>query len=144
MLSLTHALAGAAIAKISASSKTAMIFALLSHPLLDYIPHWDLMTRNGKRTVNQVVIYSLIDAGIGFILGVLIFKNSVPLPTLLGAMFMAQIPDWLEAPYTVFNWRFPPFSWVKEFQHKIHHKAKFPDGLYIQLILIFFLLLISK
>lgn len=144
MLATSHALTGAAIAKLIPDPLTGYLLAFLSHPILDYIPHWDLMTRYTKRLKRKVIVNSLIDSGSGFLLGLLLFSPSVPLPELLITMSAAQLPDWVEAPYTAFDWRFPPFSWVKTFQHYVHNKITFPDGLYTQLILVFLLLLISR
>lgn len=143
MLAASHAITGAVIAKLAPTPTIGYIVAFISHPILDSIPHWDLMTRHNNRSKKRIVIYSLFDASVGFILGLLLFKTAIPPFQLLLTMAAAQLLDWLEAPYIVFNWKFPPFSWVKLFQHKIHHKLSFPDGLLTQLILIFFLLLIS-
>lgn len=144
MLAATHAITGAVIAKVSPSPSLGYVLALLSHPLLDLIPHWDMRTRHSKRPRDSVIFYSLIDAFVGFALGFLLVKNAVPWEQLFLTMFVSQLPDWLEAPYVVFNWKFPPFSWIKAFQHLVHNKLSFPDGLYTQLILIFLLLLITR
>lgn len=144
MLAATHAITGAALARLAPSPATGYLLALLSHPLLDYIPHWDMRTRHTKRPISLVVCLSLIDAFLGFLLGFALFKNKVPATQLFITMLIAQIPDWLEAPYAVLNWKFPPFSWVKAFQHLVHRKMPFPDGLFTQLILIFLVLLIAK
>lgn len=144
MLVTTHSITGAVIAKLTPSPVLGYAVALLSHPVLDYIPHWDLKTRFTKRPINRVILYSLLDVFAGFGLGFLLVRDTVPATQLLLTMFAAQLPDWFEAPYVVFGWKFPPFSWVKSFQHKVHHKLPFPDGLFTQLILIFSLLLISR
>ena len=144
MLAATHAITGAIIAKVTPDPILGYALALASHPLLDYLPHWDLRTRHSRRPLQHTVVISLVDAGIGFFLGFLIAGNSIPPLRLLTTMFVAQLPDWLEAPYVVFGWKFPPFSWIKSLQHTIHKKLPFPDGIYTQLILIFLLLLLSK
>jgi hypothetical protein len=144
MLATTHSLTGAVIAKLAPSPIIGYAAALLSHPILDLIPHWDLMTRSAKRTKDRIIFLSLIDALVGLGLGFLLFNKVVPPFQLFLTIAAAQSPDWLEAPYHVFDWNFPPFSWVKEFQHRIHYKLPYPDGLFTQLILIFFLLLLAK
>jgi hypothetical protein len=144
MLATTHSITGAVIAKLSPSPSLGYAAALLSHPILDFIPHWDLMTRHAKRTKDRIIIFSLVDALAGLTLGFLLFKEVVPSFQLFFTIAAAQLPDWLEAPYHVFNWKFPPFSWVKEFQHRVHHKLPYPDGLFTQLIVIFALLLLAK
>lgn len=144
MLATTHAITGSVIAMISPSPLVAYLAAILSHPILDLIPHWDLMTRHVKRSQRLVIVSSFVDAAAGFSLGFILFGGEISPFRLLGTMFAAQLPDWIEAPYVVFGWKFPPFSWVKAFQHRFHRKLPYPDGLYTQLILIFLLLLLSK
>jgi len=133
MLALSHALTGALIA-----SKTTPVvgysLAIISHPLLDLFPHWDFNTRcNDDRSVIKTIALSLADASIGFGLGILLYNSQVPLDQLLTTMFLAQLPDWLEAPYHVFKWKFPPFTWVKKFQHMMHWKLQAPWGILTQL-----------
>lgn len=144
MLAVTHAITGAAIAKIFPNPAIGYFFAFLSHPVLDYIPHWDLKTRQSRHSLPKIIIYSLLDAFLGFFIGYLLFKPYLPALTIFISIFLAQLLDWLEAPYTVFKWKFPPFSLVKEFQHQIHNKLAFPEGLYTQFIVIFFLLMLSR
>ncbi|OGY18299.1 MAG: hypothetical protein A2900_04590 [Candidatus Chisholmbacteria bacterium RIFCSPLOWO2_01_FULL_50_28] len=144
MLAATHAIAGAAIANLAPSPAIGVVAALLSHPLLDCVPHWDLRTRHKNRGRNRVILYSLLDAVIGFTVGFLLIPRTVSPLLLFLTMFSAQLPDWIEAPYVIFRWRFPPFSWVKTIQHILHQKLPFPDGLLVQVILVFFLLLITK
>src|SRR3989344_2208802 len=129
MLAASHALAGAAIAAATPSSTAGFIIALLSHPLLDFIPHWDLHTRYTRRSRFKLIILSLTDAALGILPGVWLFRHLVPLPQLILTMLIAQAPDWLEAPYHLFNWHFPPFSTVKRLPHLWHHKLGRPWGL---------------
>jgi hypothetical protein len=143
MLAATHAIAGAALLKISPNPFSGYLLALLSHPILDFIPHWDMKTRHVIRPKKFIIFYSMVDASIGFFLGFLLFSNSIPPMQLALAMFLAQLPDWLEAPYSVLDFKFPPFSWIKSFQHRVHNKLAFPNGLLTQFILIFLLLLLS-
>lgn len=144
MLALTHSIVGASIAKLAPTPAAGYLLAVISHPILDSIPHWDMRTRHVKRPIKKIISYSLLDASLGFILGFLLFSNLVPAEQLLITIFAAQSIDWFEAPYTVLNFKFPPFSWVKRFQHFAHQKLPFPDGLYTQLIVIFFMLLVSR
>ncbi len=144
MLAATHAITGAIIAKVAPTPMAGYAIALLSHPLLDLIPHWDLRTRHNHRSREKIIIYSLLDAALGFALGFWITAGLVPPLILITTMFVAQLLDWLEAPYMILKWKFPPFSWVKTFQHYVHTKLPFPDGLLVQFILVFFLLLVTK
>lgn len=137
MLAISHALAGAAIAAHAPTPLSGFILALLSHPLLDLFPHWDFNTRGGAhRSPATTIAISLADAGLGFVAGYWLFGSTVPLPLLFATMFMAQLPDWLEAPYHVFDWHFPPFTWVKHFQHIFHYKLASPWGVVTQVVFI--------
>lgn len=144
MLAFSHALAGAAIAASAPHPTVGYFIAILSHPVLDLIPHWDFNTRNGHRTRPQTIAISLADACLGFGLGWLFFSHQVPLPTLAATMFLAQLPDWLESPYHIFYWRFPPFTWVKQFQHHLHWKLELPWGLYTQLTFLVVIVLLTR
>lgn len=145
MLAATHAITGGLIAAVAANPTTAIVAAVISHPLLDLFPHWDLNTRKDtQRSTAQVIALSLADASIGFLIGWLLFGSLVDLTVLLAAMFAAQIFDWAEAPYKVFNWRFPPFSTVKKFQHHCHTKLEWPWGFLPQIAILLFAVYIAS
>ncbi len=134
MLALSHALTGAVIAAKTTNPILGYSLAIVSHPLLDLFPHWDFNTRcTEDRKVSTTIIVSLTDAAIGFAIGFILYSAQVAPPQLLLTMFLAQLPDWLEAPYHVFNWKFPPFTWVKKFQHILHWKMQAPWGILTQL-----------
>ena len=134
MLAASHALAGAIIATSAPSPIVGYLLALLSHPLLDFIPHWDFNTRSTPRSKTRIMLIALTDAILGILLGLILFNNQVSPATLLITMLLAQAPDWLEGPYQVFNWHFPPFSTVKRLQHLWHNKLGLPWGLVIQVV----------
>lgn len=137
MLAASHAVAGAIIASQVSDPVIAYSAALISHPLLDLFPHWDLSTRNGvKKSKFYIIWTSLLDAGVGFTIGILLFSGSVDTLTLLICMFLAQLPDWLEAPLHVFEWNFPPFSTIKKLQHLWHTKLAWPWGFIPQIGLV--------
>lgn len=142
MLAASHALTGAVIAAKTQNPVLGFALAFLSHPILDLIPHWDFNSRNNGRPVKQTIIVSLLDSATGFIAGFLLFRTSVALETLLLTMFIAQLPDWFEAPYHVFKWKFPPFSTVKKLQHIIHIKLDLPWGLLTQIAFVVAVILI--
>ncbi len=55
MLAASHAVAGAIIASQISSPEIAYSVALLSHPLLDLFPHWDLNTRHTHITKFRII-----------------------------------------------------------------------------------------
>lgn len=144
MLAASHALAGAAIAAIAPNPVAGYLLALASHPLLDFFPHWDLNTRFTPRSKFTIIALSLADAAIGIIPGYFLFVSQVQPSVLIITMLLAQGPDWLEAPYHVFNWRFPPFSTIKRLQSRWHHKLGLPWGLILQLVFVTLLVWITR
>ncbi len=142
MLAASHAIIGAVIAAKVPDPTLRYSLAIFSHPLLDIFPHWDFNNRrNGDINVPKTIFKSLFDAGIGYAFGFAIFGRQVPALTLFLTMFLAQLPDWIEAPYHIFNWKFPPFSWMRQWQHLCHWKLAFPWGFFTQLTLLLALLL---
>jgi len=146
MLDASHALIGASLAKLAPNPYLGLPLAFLSHILTDLIPHWDLHTRKTNRPKIKTITYSLTDAFIGYLVGYLLFSDSVPLLYLASMMFIAQLPDWLEAPYHVFDWHFPPFSSIKKLQSRLHFHSKLglPWGLIIQISTVLFIVLLVK
>jgi hypothetical protein len=136
MLDASHAVIGASLAKLIPNPYIGFPLSLLSHFLADICPHWDFMTRKTNRSKITIITISLTDAIIGFTLGYLLFNSTVPTWYLLSMMFTAQIPDWLEAPYHIFNFNFPPFSSIKQLQSKLHNKMDFPWGLFVQVVVV--------
>jgi len=129
MLNLSHAIIGASIAGAVPDPKIGLGLAFFSHPLADLFPHWDFNIRHNGFSKTKMLAVALVDAFEGFLIGWLLFKDQVSGPYLFSAMFTAQALDWLEGPYRVFGWRFPPFSWVKKIQSflkitdcEIYHK----------------------
>lgn len=136
MLAASHALIGACMASIFPNPVGGVSAALASHFIADLIPHWDLRTRHVKRSKLKTILVSLTDAAIGFTLGWIFFHRQVSPPYLLTMMLISQLPDWLEAPYHIFDWNFPPFSSIKRLQSRLHFKLDLPLGLLGQIIIV--------
>lgn len=144
MLAATHAITGAAIAHYCPAPSLGFLLAFLSHPILDLIPHWDFNSRHNGRNPYQTIIISATDAAAGFALGFILF-GSQTLPWILFlTMFLAQLPDWFEAPYHILKWHFFPFSTIKTIQHKLHFKLNAPWGIITQILLIYLLIFIRN
>ncbi|MEA3355552.1 MAG: hypothetical protein U9Q63_03655 [Patescibacteria group bacterium] len=144
MLDTSHAIIGASIAKLIPNPYLGFPLSFLSHFLADLCPHWDYGGRkNNERPKSKLIAIALTDAFIGFSLGYLIFSSNVPTWYLLSMMFTAQLPDWLEAPYHIFDFNFPPFSSIKKLQSKLHNKMDFPQGLILQILVVLFFVLIA-
>ncbi|MGB9706842.1 MAG: hypothetical protein ACPLXP_02090 [Microgenomates group bacterium] len=145
MLVATHALVGGFLAtKIS----NPIIFSPLlvfSHLLLDRIPHWDLGTGFKKR---KMVVNFLLGGGdllAGTVICWFIFQRNSPFnPLLWTGVFFSLLPDFLEFPALFLNWRFFPFDKLElVHSHYFHRKAKFPQGLILQIIIIGLILFLA-
>lgn len=136
MLVSSHALIGASLARLIPNPLLGYPLALGFHFLADLIPHWDFRTRQARRSKLNTALISLSDAAIGFWLGFIIFKTTIPLTYLFPMMLVAQLPDWLEGPYHIFDWNFPPFSSIKNLQSRFHRKLGLPWGLVWQILIV--------
>lgn len=144
MLDASHALIGASIAKTIPNPYLSIPLALATHFLADVFPHWDFRTRKTNRSKLDTIVISLSDAGVGFILGFILFGSQVDILYLFTLMFIAQLPDWLEAPYHIFNWRFFPFTHIKKLQSKWHNKLGLPWGLIYQVAIVTLIVTLAK
>ncbi|MCX6783671.1 MAG: hypothetical protein NT141_01175 [candidate division WWE3 bacterium] len=144
MLLTFHTLAGAAIASQVQSPLVAWPLAFTSHFVLDLMPHWDFFT-NGVRLDKLVKTAIAGDVILSFLIGI-IFAVKTPgnAFNILGACFLACLPDILEAPH--FFMKHEPW-WTKldlKIQHRFHHKLKLPWGLFLPVVItgvsLFFLL----
>lgn len=144
MLAASHALIGASIAKLVPNPYWGLPLNLILHFAADLTPHWDLHTRQANRSKAMIILWSLTDAGIGYLAGGWIFSGGVSWPYLGLMMLAAQLPDWLEAPYRIFDWHFPPFSSIKKLQSRLHRKLALPWGLIWQIIIVLGFVLIAN
>ncbi len=144
MTATAHSLIGAAIVTKIPDPAISLPLAFLSHFVMDKIPHWDIMT-NHPKSPKRIVIESAIDVLLGFVLSILIFGFN---PLILCAAFLAQLPDWLEIPYTIFGKRFfftdlnyKIQKWVHDFWFDSRLPA--PWGIVTQVIVVILFILLS-
>lgn len=148
MLSISHTLAGAAIATHVHNPYLAIPLILASHYLLDAIPHWDAGTglSNGDKSVHTAILHEIPDLLLSTIL-VLIFFPPLPstfssfssifsYPPFWGA-FVALLPDFLEAPRNFLHWEPRWLTPINRFHHSFHHSIpRLLDGISPQLLLL--------
>lgn len=141
MTATAHAIVGAAIATKIPNPFISIPLAFLSHFVCDKIPHWDVMTNRASKSKRQIFTQSLIDAILSLVLVSALFyfafQNSDPVNIFLCA-FSAQLPDWLEIPYTVFHWNIPFSKADYQFQKWLHDiffdsRLSAPWGVFTQL-----------
>jgi len=147
MIIIPHMLVGAAIGRRVRNIWLVFIFGLISHCLLDFLPHWDYLLR-----VEITNIEHLIKIGLDFILGasiifILIRSCSKKWLVLVG-IIAALLPDFLNFIYYNFG-----FQWLEpliKFHHTIHYWQGlsfwqgFPAGLSVSLLAIIVFALLNK
>ncbi|HYM64964.1 MAG TPA: hypothetical protein VES68_00545 [Candidatus Sulfotelmatobacter sp.] len=147
MTATGHALIGTVIAAKVGNPTLAVPIAIASHFLADAFPHWDTGTNKDKKTKNEFVIESFFDVLIGFALSWLIIALFFPSTNLLYAVLiiiMAQLPDWLTAPYLFWGWNFFPFVNIYHLQKKFDSRLGLPWGLVNQVAILVALIAFGK
>jgi hypothetical protein len=139
MLSISHSLTGAFIARYLPHPALYLPITLASHYLEDWIPHWDVGTglSVGKRKRSTAIILELIELTITIGLVYWYWRTTdghswhIPI-----AAFVALIPDFMEAPRNFLKWEpgfLKPFN---NFHHSFHHSTPhYVIGLLPQLVL---------
>lgn len=138
----THAIVGAAVARVFAGNPlAAFCVAIASHFLIDALPHWDYHLRSAKRdeknimnndmAINRDFFFDLLkialDATAGLVLSFVIFQpegDSAVIAVLLGVIG-GILPDPLQFVY--FKWRHEPLISIQRFHMWIHTDVKLSD-----------------
>lgn len=105
MLLTFHSLAGAAIAKKIKKPYFSWPLALVSHFVLDSLPHWDFFT-DGIRLSTGIYFAILFDFLLGLSLGLFFAlrgKSRADRINSIGSSFFACFPDGLSALWVFFN-----------------------------------------
>lgn len=143
MTATGHALVGAAIVTKIPDLRISLPLVLISHFVLDKLPHWDPMTNRKAKSVNLVLTETVIDVVLGLALVGLIFvfflrKNPV---TMFAGALVSYSPDMFEAPYVLFKLNFAPSYYLYRFQKWIHDlgfnaRAQAPWGVITQVLVV--------
>lgn len=136
MTATAHAIIGASIAAAIKDPAIGLPLAAASHPLVDMIPHWDFGLGWRKKTKLKLFVQSSVDLLLGLVVSFAIFGGSTNHTYLLSAIFVSEIWDIMQAPYWLFNWKFPPFSTFYNIQHVLNSKASLPWGILTQALTI--------
>ncbi|KKQ65801.1 MAG: hypothetical protein US86_C0008G0024 [Candidatus Daviesbacteria bacterium GW2011_GWA2_38_24] len=132
-----HALVGAALAASFSNPAIGIPLAVISHPILDMIPHWDFGRGWRKKTKLRLVAESSIDLFIGCALSFLLFSQNVVPWYFWSAVFAAIFWDIATAPYLMWNWKFPPFNLLYQMQSKWQGRASLTWGIIYQVVTVF-------
>lgn len=132
MTATAHALIGGAIAASIPDPVLGITLSAISHPIADMIPHWDFGLGWKKKSKALLFFQSAGDLIFGVVLTFLIFGNSTNHLYLFMSIFISESWDLLQAPYWLFNWKFPPFSTFYKFGSRTNESAKMPWGILTQ------------
>ncbi len=131
MTATGHAIIGTVIAAKIGNPVLAIPIALASHFVADALPHWDTGYHRKQKSRKSFFIQSAADVLIGFFASWGIITVFFPGTDLIYTYFIvliAQLPDWLTAPYLFFNFNFPPFSWIYRLQKLFDTHMGMPWG----------------
>ena len=134
MTATAHALVGGAIAYSIQNPALGITLSFITHPVLDFIPHWDFGWGWRKKTKFQLFCEASLDLSLGILLSYILFGQFISGSYFLLCVFASLLWDFLEIPYWFFNWRFAPFSTLHSIQHHIQGRAKLPWGVLTQVV----------
>ncbi len=158
MITTAHAIVAGAIAAKFPDPAVSIPLAFTSHFIMDAIPHWDIGTNWRKRSKAVTGFLAIAETLIGITVSYFIYSGKVSFLPLTAVIFVALLPDWLEAPWHIFyansnkhepsgNAGFPERLAYEIYRTEnfFHAKIQCPFGLITQiLVVIFFLVLLQK
>lgn len=134
MTATAHALVGGAIAYSFQNPALGIPLSILSHPVLDVIPHWDFGWGWREKTKLKLFCEASLDLTVGVVASYAVFGQFINIYYFLACVLGSVLWDVLEIPYWFFNWRFAPFSTIYNIQHHIQGKARLPWGILTQVV----------
>jgi len=147
MTATGHALIGTVIAAKIGNPALAVPIALASHFAADALPHWDTGYHRTHKSKRRFFIQSFLDVILGFVLSYLLINFFFPSTNLVYAFFiilMAQLPDWLTAPYLFFDMKFAPFSWIYKLQKYFDRSLGMPWGVINQVAAVILIIFLAR
>ncbi|MCL6096669.1 MAG: hypothetical protein M1444_03255 [Patescibacteria group bacterium] len=147
MTATGHALIGTVIAAKIGNPALAAPIALASHFAADALPHWDTGYHRRQKSKRKFFVQSGIDVMLGFVLSYLLINFFFPSTNLTYAFFiilMAQLPDWLTAPYLFFDIKFAPFYWIYKFQKIFDRSLGMPWGVVNQVAAVILIIFLAR
>lgn len=155
MTATAHTIVAGAIASKFTDPTTAASLALLSHFIMDTVPHWDIGTSWRNRSKSATGILAVGETSLGILVGFFLFRNSAPITTLSLAILLSLLPDWLETPWYIFFatprhtrpgtkagfWERGTYR-IYKWENYFHTRAEFPIGVITQIVTIIFFLAI--
>ncbi len=140
-----HAVVGTVIAAKIGNPALAIPIAILSHAVLDMVPHWDAATNRKDKSRKRLFIDSSVDAltaiAVSYSVIALVFPNTNLFYAAL-IVFFSLLPDILMAPYLFFKIIF--FKWAYDFGKLTNRELDKPWGVIMQFIIVFCIILLGK
>ena len=145
MTATSHAIIGTVIAAKIGNPALAIPIALATHFIADLIPHWDTGTNEKKKGRKRVYYESFVDVVCSILAVYLLVYYFFPYTNLKYAYliaFVAQLPDWLTAPYYFYHIKFmkPFYNLQKLFDNKLDK----PWGIITQVSFLLAIIVIAK
>lgn len=147
MTATGHAIIGTVIAAKVANPALAIPIAIASHFLADLFPHWDTGYHRDHKSKVKFFIESAIDVLASFGVSWLMISLLFPDTNLFYAFFiviMAQLPDWLTAPYLFFDMKFFPFNYFYKIQKYFDHRLGMPWGVINQVAILAAIIILGQ
>ncbi|MCL5675713.1 MAG: hypothetical protein M1120_01145 [Patescibacteria group bacterium] len=146
MTSTTHSLVAVAIAAEIQQPLFAIPLAFASNFILDMVPHWDFGFGWRQKSKTKLFLEGTLDVVVSYILVTLIYFRFLSYLNpffVFACVFASQLPDWLEIPYLLLNWKNEPFHFFYKIQHFIHRKLDLPWGIVPQVAIVLPLLYLT-
>lgn len=143
MTATAHALAGAVIVSQIHNPAISLPLAFGSHFLMDFIPHWDVITNGKNKSKARLVSEAVIDLTIGIALSYFFFGKFVNWQLLGAGILAAQLLDWLEVPYFLFDVKPFPLNYILDLHLKFHNRKDKPWGIIFQIIFVTALIILT-
>lgn len=145
MTATAHALVGGAIATATTHNPALGIsLAIVSHPILDMIPHWDFGRGWRDKKKSNFLIEGIFDLLFGLLTSYLLFGIHINLGYFLLVVLASLFFDFIQIPYWFLGWKFAPFSWAYQFGSKLNGRARLPWGIFNQVVAVAIVILLSQ
>jgi len=146
VLETPHVAVGAAIAMKVGNPLLALPLALLSHVVLDRIPHWNPhfyteMKKYGKPTTSSTTL-AVVDTFAALGLGLAVANSALPdtakAVTVVACCLLAVLPDQIKSPFFFFK-EARKYNWFKKyvmFERSLQIDTSFWPGIMTQIAVI--------
>ena len=163
MILTTHAIAGAAIGRLTSNPLLAFAFGVISHFVLDAIPHWSYKLRSkisGRNIMDEDMVLDKrfsrdiafigLDFFFGMFFSIFVFQGwagfrELSLPVLFGSLG-GVMPDAFQ--FLFWKIKREPFISTQRFHNWAHAKSDLNQktglGVATQIILVAFIVFLSK